>query len=174
MENTEEVKFEEKEVIEFHEDVEQSEDQEKIENLSKKHKGIIEDISEWLISKRNYKPYDIDASFKADKLIPLIRFVENGEIEFHEKGITQLLRMPIEVKNAKEQVVKTINKLDYRIKYRAFELNNYTKGINLSKEMNLYMDAQVGMLTQHPRALIGKLFDVDHSSTRLIQSLYFL
>lgn len=169
--------MENKEVIELHEDFmdpQLSENQEKIEALNDKQKKIIEKISDWLLKNRNYKEYDIDAEFKVDKLIPLLKFVEHGEIIFNENNIMQTLRIPIELKNGKGDVVKKISKLEYRIRYQAYELNNYTKGINLAKEMNLYMDAQVGMLTGIARSVIGKLYDVDHSLTRLIQSLYFL
>ncbi len=161
-------------VDESYEDVQLSESQERLEELSDKQKKIVEDVSDWLIKKRNYKDYDIDAEFKVDKIIPLLKYVENGEILFNEENIVQNLRFPIELRNAKDEVVREIKSLTYKIRYRAFELNNYTKGINLSKEMNLYMDAQVGMLTGIARSIIGKLFDTDHSTTRLIQSLYFL
>lgn len=164
-------------VIELHEDFmdpELSENQEKIEALTDKHKAIIESISDWLIKNRNYKEYDIDAEFKVDKLLPLIKFVDHNEIMFNETNITQKLRLPIELKNTKGDTVKKIELLTYRIRYQAYELNNYTRGINIQKEMNSYMDAQVGMLTGIGRSVIGKLYDVDHSLTRLIQSLYFL
>jgi len=161
-------------IDESFEDVQFSENQEKLEELSDKQKKIVEEISDWLIKKRNYKEYDIDPEFKVDKIIPLLKYVENNEIIFNEENIIQNLRFPIELKNSKEEVVREIKSLTYRVRYRAFELNNATKGINLSKEMNLYMDAQVGMLTGIARSIIGKLFDTDHSTTRLIQSLYFL
>jgi hypothetical protein len=156
------------------EDPELSENQEKIEALTDKQKEIIEDVSEWLISKRNYKDYDIDPEFKVEKIMPLLRFIEHDEISFNDDGIVQNLRSPLELKDKKGNTVKTISKLNYKIRYKAFELNNYTKGINLAKEMNLYMDAQVGMLCNVSRSIIGKLFDTDHSLTRSIQSLYFL
>ena len=155
-------------------DVELSENQEKIEALNDKQKKIIENITEWLISKRNYKEYDIDAEFKVDKIIPLLKFIENDEVSFDDKGIIQKLRQPIEQLNTKGEVSNRITSLKYRVRYQAFELNNHTKGINISKDMNSYMDAQVAMLTGTARSIIGKLFDVDHSTTRLIQSLYFL
>ncbi len=163
--------------IEFSEDFldpELSENQEKLENLSEKHKKIVTDISEWLIKNRDYRDYDIDPEFKVEKIIPLLKFVEHEEIVFHEKGITQKLRVPLEMTNKAGEVQKTISKLEYKSRYKAFELNNYTKGINISKEMNLYMDAQVGMLVGYSRGIIGKLSDIDHSLTRIIQTLYFL
>ncbi len=156
------------------EDIELSENQEKIEALTDKEKQTIQFIYDWLIKNRNYKEYDIDAEFKVDKILPLMKFVEHQEIMFNENDITQTLRFPIEQKNAKGETVKKITALTYRIRYQAYELNNYTRGINIQKEMNSYMDAQVGMLTGIGRSVIGKLYDVDHSLTRLIQSLYFL
>lgn len=164
----------EDEVIELDEDIDLSEDQQKIEKLSKKQRDIVENVVDWLFEKRNYRNNDIDASFKADKIIPLIPLIEGGLITFHEKGITQKLRVPIQLLDKKGNVNKKIDVLEYRTRYQALELNQYTRGINLSKEMNLYMDAQVAVLTNNPRGLIGKLFDLDHSTTRIIQSLYFL
>jgi len=169
-----------KETIDISEDFldsELSENQEKLENLSAKQKKIITDISGWLVKNRNYKDYDIDYEFKVDKIIPLLKFVEHGEIIFDENGITQNLRVPLNLTRlvrGKEETVKQITQLQYKSRYRASELNNYTKGINIAKEMNLYMDAQVAMLVGSSRGVIGKLFDSDHSLTRLIQSLYFL
>lgn len=167
----------EKESIEIPEDFldpELSENQEKLEILSDKHKKIVADISDWLILHRNYKDYDIDSEFKVEKIMPLLKFVEHGEIVFDESGITQNLRVPIDLKNTGGEIVKQISKLQYKSRYKAFELNNYTKGINLAKDMNLYMDAQVGMLVGLSRSIIGKLYDSDHSLTRVIQTLYFL
>jgi hypothetical protein len=151
-----------------------TENQEKLEKLSKKELEIIESIETWLKSHRGYRDYDFTDDFKVEKLIPLIKLVEYKEFEFTDTCIIQHLRNPIEMKNKSGDTEKRITELKYKTRYQDFELQNYTKGINVSKEPMTYIAAQIAMLTGTAKSIIGKLYDVDSNNSKLISALYFL
>lgn len=152
----------------------ETEQKERLNLLTKKELDIIESIEDWLKLNRGYKDYDFSDEFKVDKLIPLLKLIEHKEVVFNEKSITQFLRVPIEMTNKAGDVVKKITQLDYQVRYQDYELQNYTKGINISKEPMAYVAAQIAMLTNNARSVIGKLYDIDSNNTKLISALYFL
>lgn len=151
-----------------------TENQEKLDQLSKKEIDIIESLETWLKSHRGYRDYDFTDEFKVDKLLPLIKLVEHKEFEFTDAGIIQHLRNPIELKNRSGDTEKRITELKYKTRYQDFELQNYTKGINISKEPMAYVSAQIAMLTGTAKSIIGKLYDVDSNNSKLVSALYFL
>lgn len=154
--------------------VNDSEFKEKLDLLTKSELSIIELIKNWLIENRGYKDYDFTDEFEVEKLIPLLKLVEHKELVFNENSITQILRMPIELKNRAGDVEKKITELTYRVRYQDYELQNYTKGINISKEPMAYVNAQIALLTNNARSVIGKLYDTDSNNTKLVSALYFL
>ncbi len=146
----------------------------KTETLSKSDNEVIESIKDWLIANRGYKEYDFSEDFVSEKLLPLLKLVKHGEIIFGDNKITQKLRIPLEAKNSKGDTEKRITELNYKVRYQDWELQNYTKGINVSKDPMAYVTAQIAMLTDQPKGIIGKLYDVDSNNTKLISALYFL
>jgi hypothetical protein len=151
-----------------------NENQEKLSKLSKVELEVLESIQNWLITYRKYRDYDFTEEFKVTKILPLIKFVEYKEFEFVDNAIIQHLREPVEMTDLKGNVVKKLTELKYRTRYQDFELDNYTRGINLQKEQLLYIRAQVALLTNTAKSIIGKLSDVDSNNSKLISSLYFL
>lgn len=151
-----------------------TENQEKLQQLTDEEFGIIESIESWLKTNRGYKDYDFTDEFKVDKLIPLIKFVKNKEVVFNQDSIVQVLRNSIELKNRAGDTESTISELKYRVRYQDYELQKYTKGINISKEPMAYINAQIALLTNTAKSVIGKLWDVDSNTTKLISALYFL
>ncbi len=151
-----------------------SENQEILNKLSKKELDIIESIEKWLITNRRYKDYDFTDDFKVSKIIPLLKFVEHKEIEFVENAIIQHLREPIEMTNKGGDVERKITELRYRTRYQDYELDSYTRGINIQKETMVYVRAQIALLTNTARSIIGKLSDTDSNNSKLISALYFL
>lgn len=147
---------------------------EKIDSLSVKDKESVEVIKKWLVANRGYKDYDFDNEFTESKIVPLLKFVNHGEILFKGAEITQKLRSPLQMENAKGEVVSEITELKYKARYRDRELQNETKGINVSKEPMKYINAQIAVLTGNSIGVIGKLWDVDAGNCKLISSLYFL
>jgi len=151
-----------------------TDDQERLSKLSKEELEVIESIEKWLITYRKYRDYDFTDDFKVKKLIPLLKFTQHGEIEFVENGIIQNLREPIEMTDKSGNTTRKITELKYRIRYQDFELDKYTRGINIEKEAMSYVRAQIALLTDTARGIVGKMSDVDSNTSKLISSLYFL
>ena len=71
-------------------------------------------------------------------------------------------------------VTRKITELRYRTRYQDYELDSYTRGINIQKETMVYARAQIALLTNTARGIIGKLSDTDSNNSKLISALYFL
>jgi len=154
--------------------VELTEEEEKLSKLTKDENCIIEQIESWLKTNRGYKDYDFSPEFKVNKLIPLLKLVKHNELCFEQDSITQILRNPIEMTDKAGNVIKKITEFKYKSRYQDYELQSHVRGINLEKEPMMYVNAQIAMLTNTSKSIIGKLWDIDSNNSKLISALYFL
>lgn len=147
---------------------------EKLDKLSSSQIDTMRSIEDWLTVNRDYRDYDLSDKFRAEKLIPLIKYVDHGELVFEDNRIIQKLRKPLELTNKGGEVTKTITELSYKSRYQDYEFQSYTKGIDISKEPIKYVNAHIAMLTNQSSGIIGKLYDTDSGLTKLVSGLYFL
>jgi len=158
----------------FIDDVELTEEQEKLEKLSSSEKDVMNKIIDWLKVNRDYRNEDFSDKFKAERIIPLIKYVNYGDLIFEENTIKHKLRRPLEFKNASGQTGRTLETLTFQPRYQDYQLQNASKGIDLNREGLKFVSAQISVLTGEAASVISKLWDFDSSIAKLISSLYFL
>lgn len=155
-------------------DVEMTEEQEKLSKLSDSDNQIMSNIIDWLRKNRDYRDNDFTDKFKADKIIPLIKHVNYGDLEFKEEVITHKLRRPLEFKYSSGKTGRILQELNYQPRYQDHQLQSASKGIDLNKEGLKFISAQISVLTGEATSVVSKLWDLDASISKLISSLYFL